>query len=199
VEDHLRMGGQRPSPSSSSSRRWLKRYPADARVLQIDSSAPVATGGPVQYDVILLNHALERAVAPRDLLLDARAMLSPEGRLVLVTHNTDSLQFALFGGRHWSGYQFPRHRNLFGLAPLRALVRNTGLEILSVTTGNNPAGWLRSLQNLGVDWAFPRYVMRALPAATLGCLAMEAFARLRGRGGLLVAVLRHAPGRQSGR
>jgi hypothetical protein len=177
----------------------LKRYPPEARVLQIDSSAPDARGAPVQYDVILLNHSLERAVAPRDLLLDARTMLSPEGRIVLVTHNTDSLQFALFAGRHWSGYEFPRHRNLFGVTPLRALVRNTGLEIVSVTTASHPAGWLRSLQNLGADWAFPGYVMRALPAATLAWLAVEAFARLRGQGGLLVAVLRHAPGRGSGR
>lgn len=197
VANDLRIGTQAPNPASATARRWLKRYPPDARVLLIDGSAPDSRRKPAQYDVILLGGQLERAVSPPDLLLEARGMLAPEGRIVVVTHNTDSLQFALFGGRHWSGYEFSRHRNLFGIASLQALARKTGLEIVSVTTASNPEGWRRSLRNLGTDWAFPGYLVRALAVTALAGRAVEAFARLRKRGGFLVAELRHAPGRRS--
>jgi hypothetical protein len=186
-------------PPAKSVHRWLKSYPGAARVLRIDDPQQEAMSGPGGYDLILLDHSLERALAPRRLLLSARALLAPGGRVIVITHNTDSLAFRLFGGRHWCGYEFPRHRSLFAAAPLRALVRSIGMEVVSLTTSSYPAGWLRSLRNVGVDWGLPSPVMRALPAALPACAALEAFGRLRGRGGLLVAELLRSPGTADGR
>jgi len=179
--------------SADTVRRWLKPYPSAARVLRIDDPEHDATGEPGEYDLILLNHSLERALAPRELLLSARAKLAPDGRVLVITHNTGSLAFRLFGGRHWCGYEFPRHRSLFAAAPLRALAQSVGMELVSVATASYPTGWLRSFRNLSLDWGLPAYVMRVLPATMPAWVFVESFGRLRGRGGLLVAELRRSP------
>lgn len=190
AEDHRRIGRGLRRDRGHGARRWAKGSPPGTRILEIDDPEQDTNGDPEAYDLILLNCVLERALVPRDLLLNARRMLAPDGRVVVVTLNTGSMEFALFGGRHWSGYHFPRHRNLFASAPLRALAQATGLEVVSLTTASHSAGWLRSLRNLALDWGLPTFVMRVLPAAWPGCAALEAVGRFRGRASLLVAVLR---------
>jgi hypothetical protein len=142
-------------------------------------------------DLVLLNHSLERALAPLELLKHVQARLASAGRVVVITANTSSLEFAVFGNRHWSGYNFPRHRNLFAANSLRVLARTAGLEVESIATSSSPGAWVRSLRNLLVDWRMPAPLLRALPAARPACAALEVLSRLRGRAAVLVAVLRH--------
>jgi SAM-dependent methyltransferase len=198
VEDHLSLGRGLRHERGHSARRWATGESAGTRVLEINDPEQDANGAPGAYDLILLDRVLERALQPRDLLLNVRRMLAPGGRVVVVALNTGSIEFALFGDRHWSGYHFPRHRQLFGSAPLRGLARATGLAVVSVTTAHHSAGWLRSLRNLGLDWGLPRFVTRLLPLAWPGCVALEALGRLNGRASLLVAVLGHPSGPRSG-
>jgi len=193
ADSHRSLALDLPRSSAATVRRWSKAYHSAGRVLRIDDPEPDATRAHGEYDLVLLNHSLERALAPRELLLSAQAMLAPDGRMIIITHNTGSLAFQVFGGRHWCGYEFPRHRNLFAAAPLRALVQSVGMEVVSIATSSYSTGWLRSLRNLGRDWELPSYMVRALPAATPVCVVLEAFGRLRGRGGVLVAELRRSP------
>ncbi|HZH35269.1 MAG TPA: class I SAM-dependent methyltransferase, partial [Pyrinomonadaceae bacterium] len=60
------------------------------------------------YDLVILIQTIEHVADPPELLRQIRALLRSGGRLVIVTDNTDSLDFTLFKGRHWGGYHFPR-------------------------------------------------------------------------------------------
>jgi hypothetical protein len=162
---------------------------AELRIFEDPEHVAADAGGP--YERVVLLHALERAVTPRDVLLEARARLRASGRLVIVTPNIDSLEFAVFGTRHWSGFDFPRHRYLFGQRSLEALARRTGFEVDSVLTEARARAWYRSLHHVTTDWQLPR-LTRLLPALLPLCAMIEGFARLRGRGAVLVAVLRRS-------
>jgi hypothetical protein len=185
-EKHDRLGAGVPETSP------LRDIPgAGGRSVEISGPIEGAAPPPVPYDLIILRHALERVVSPAQLLRDAAARLAPKGRMVVVTHNVGSTQAAVFSGRHWSGYAFPRHRQLFSSETLRALVLTSGLQMVSLRTGACPGGWTRSVRNVLVDWRLPRYLGAALPAALPLFAGLEGIARLRGRAGLLVATLRH--------
>lgn len=68
---------------------------------------------PGTYDLVLLIQTIEHIESPPETLATIRTLLRPGGLLVIVTDNTRSLDFRFFGGRHWGGYHFPRHWNLF--------------------------------------------------------------------------------------
>ena len=60
------------------------------------------------FDVVTLFHVLEHVTNPRDVLMEARRILKPNGRLVLQVPNIQSWQFRLFGAK-WYGLDIPRH------------------------------------------------------------------------------------------
>jgi hypothetical protein len=50
---------------------------------------------------------------------------------VIVTDNTDALDFKIFKGGYWGGYHFPRHWNLFNRKSLTKLAgKGQGLKSL---------------------------------------------------------------------
>jgi 2-polyprenyl-3-methyl-5-hydroxy-6-metoxy-1,4-benzoquinol methylase len=82
-----------------------------------------------QYDVITLNHVIEHAVDPVDLLLECRKRLRPDtGRLIIATPNIRSLGHRWFRS-YWRGLEVPRHLVLFSLAALRECARQAGLAV----------------------------------------------------------------------
>ena len=189
-EEHARLNAGGPSTAPL---RVIPR--AGARSVEIRGPIEGIAPPAVPYELIVLKHALERAVSPRQLLCGAAAMLAPTGRMVVVTYNAGSTQAAVFSGRHWSGYAFPRHRQLFTPETFQVLARTSGLQVVSLRTGAFPAGWARSMRNLLADWRLPRYLRHGLPVALPLFVGIEAIARLRGRGGLFVATLRRSPSR----
>jgi hypothetical protein len=146
------------------------------------------------YDGVLLFLALEHCEAPLQELLSLSGLLGAGGRLVIVTQNADSAVGRLFAGRHWAGYDFPRHLSLFRPRTLRRLAARAGLEVERLGTIRNSDVWLRSTANLLLDWNAPWWLRRhAEPGSlVLGTLAalVEAVSHLRGKGALLEAVLR---------
>ena len=159
----------------------------------VEDLAPGARGA---YDVALLIHTLEHFAEPPAALAAVRALLRPGGRAVVVTPNAASAAWALFQGRHWAGYDFPRHRYLFDRDTLGKLAARVGLRVESVATAPSAALWARSAHHLAADWGAPPWLARRLaPASSLPLAAFAAVERLqqrRGRGALLCATL-HAP------
>jgi 2-polyprenyl-3-methyl-5-hydroxy-6-metoxy-1,4-benzoquinol methylase len=81
------------------------------------------------YDVITLNHVIEHAVDPVDLLLECRKRLRPDtGRLIITTPNIDSLGHRWFRN-NWRGLEVPRHLVLFSRVALRQCARQAGLAV----------------------------------------------------------------------
>lgn len=148
------------------------------------------------YDLALLIQTIEHVADPVQVLRSVHALLKPGGQVVVVTDNTGSLDFKLFKGRHWGGYHFPRHWNLFNRASLSALARKTGLEIDSLTTAVSPVNWVYSIHNTLVDFNAPTWLINRFSLKGAGALAaftaFDTLHQLAGRGALLQAVLRRS-------
>jgi SAM-dependent methyltransferase len=99
------------------------------------------------YDLVLLIATIEHVEDPPAVLRAATRLLRPGGRAVVVTDNTATLDFRLFGGRHWGGYHFPRHWNLFDKRSLRRLAEQAGLEVVELSTVLSPVNWVYSIRN----------------------------------------------------
>ncbi|MEO6683110.1 MAG: methyltransferase domain-containing protein, partial [Ginsengibacter sp.] len=71
----------------------------------------------------------EHVESPDKVLLGINRLLKPGGILLIVTDNTDSLDFGYFKKRYWGGYHFPRHWNLFNKKSIAKLAVKTNFEI----------------------------------------------------------------------
>jgi SAM-dependent methyltransferase len=146
------------------------------------------------YDFAFLIQTVEHVDDPPGLLSAVRALLRPGGRVGVVTDNADSPDFKIFRGRHWGGYHFPRHWNLFNRDTLGRLARKAGLEVAEMTTMVSPVNWVYSVRNLLDDCGAPRSLVAQFglrsPVALAAGTCFDLPHRLAGRGVLLLAVLR---------
>lgn len=146
------------------------------------------------YDLAILIQTVEHVADPAALLKEIQKLLSPGGRLCIVTDNTDSFDFRLFKDRHWGGYHFPRHWNLFNAANMRLLAKKTGMEVESLTTQVSPVNWVYSIRNRLTDRSAPSWLIAQFSLrSTISLGAFTIFDIINtqiGRGALLNAVLR---------
>lgn len=146
------------------------------------------------YDLALHIMTIEHVAHPVEVLSAICRLLRPGGRVVVVTDNADSPDRAVFGGRHWGGYHFPRHFHLFSPTTLERLADRAGLEVAALETGVSPVNWVYSLRNLLVDldappWLVERFSLRA-PGALTAFTAVDGVYAAAGRGAILQAILR---------
>lgn len=150
------------------------------------------------YDLVLLIQTIEHIEDPVETLRTVHSLVRPGGKVVIVTDNTRSLDAKLFEGRHWGGYHFPRHWNLFNRDAMRRLAEKLNLEVESITTQVSPVNWVYSIRNLLVDWGAPRWLYNRFslqsPVALGAFTIVDRCLSLFGRGALLRAVL-HRPER----
>lgn len=114
------------------------------------------------FDLILVIMTIEHSSDPLAMLKVVASLLKPGGRLVIVTDNTGSPDFRIFGNRHWGGYHFPRHLYLFNRRNLSQLGQRAGLKTLSVKTALSPVNWTYSLRNWIQDWKGPNWIKNRL-------------------------------------
>ncbi len=147
--------------------------------------------GNEQYDLVYTIQTIEHVAHPDTVFAAIFRILRPGGRLVIVTDNTDSIDFTYFKGSYWGGYHFPRHWNLFNRRSLTRLAHKTGFEVSDVKTIVSPVNWVYSFHNLLVDKKAPQWLINqftlkspiSLAAFTLLDMILEKF----GRGALLNA------------
>lgn len=146
------------------------------------------------YDLAIMIQTIEHVAHPAKLLRDVRRILKPGGRVVIVTDNTDSLDFKLFKNRYWGGYHFPRHWNLFSPAAIRRLAAKTDLEIETQTTQVSPVNWTYSVRNYLDDRRAPAWLINQFSLRSIVSLSVftifDILHNLFGRGALINAVLR---------
>ena len=146
------------------------------------------------YDLVFLVQTIEHIENPVETLTAVRALLRPGGKAVIVTDNARSLDSRLFRGRHWGGYHFPRHWNLFNRDAMSALANKVGLDVVRICTQVTPVNWVYSISNLLVDWGAPRWIYNRFslqsPFALGVFTVLDSCLRTVGKGGLLRAVLR---------
>ena len=146
--------------------------PARARGLTVRHGNVETLGLPAgAYDLILLLMTVEHLPDPAATMRSVAQLLAPGGRLVVVTDNAGSPDFALFGGRHWGGFHFPRHTYLFDRGTLARLGAGAGLEVERITTAVSPVNWVYSLRNWLGDWGGPHWLVERLSLRSAAALA----------------------------
>lgn len=146
---------------------------------------------PNQYDVVYTIQTIEHVAQPDRVLAAIFRILKPGGRLVIVTDNTDSIDFGYFNKNYWGGYHFPRHWNLFNPRSLSRLGSKAGFKVSDVKTIVSPVNWVYSYHNLLVDRKAPQWLINqftlkspvSLAVFTLIDMVLQKF----GRGALLNA------------
>ncbi len=96
---------------------------------------------------VTMFHVLEHLYDPRAYLEAARALLKPNGRLIVQVPDASCWQFRLLGP-HWNGVDAPRHLTDFRARDLEAMLRSAGFEVLRrkhFSLRDNPAGLATSL------------------------------------------------------
>lgn len=147
-----------------------------------------------QYNLAIMIQTIEHVAEPAEVLRAVHRILKPNGKVVVVTDNTDSFDFRIFKKSHWGGYHFPRHWNLFNKKSLAKLAEKTGFEVENITTQVSPVNWVYSFHNRFVDrqkpqWLIDQFTLKStvsLSAFTMLDIVLQKF----GRGGLLNATLR---------
>ncbi len=146
------------------------------------------------YDLILLIMTIEHVAEPVSLVSTARQLLRPGGRLVIVTDNTDSLDFQFARGRYWGGYHFPRHWSLFCPATVHRLAQATRLDVERLTSMMSPVNWVYTVRNWLTGHGAPsllveRFSLRS-PLSLAVFTVIDRLAALAGRGAILQVELR---------
>jgi SAM-dependent methyltransferase len=146
------------------------------------------------YDLAILIQTIEHLADPTQLLREVRSLLRPGGRIVIVTDNTDSLDFTLSKKRFWGGYHFPRHWNLFNKKTIRLLAEKIEMEAETLTTQVSPVNWVYSIRNFLTDknapvWLIDQFSLKS--TVSLGVFTIfDILHNLVGRGALLNVILK---------
>ena len=82
----------------------------------------------VTFDTMLFSFSLEHTPDPLTTLRRARALLSPQGRLWIFTHNFNCVSRHVFG-ESWSGWHLPYHTYLFTAETLGKLLVAAGYRV----------------------------------------------------------------------
>jgi SAM-dependent methyltransferase len=85
------------------------------------------------FDCITLNHVIEHAHDPIQLLKESRRFLKTGGLLVVITPNVSCFAHKHFG-RFWRGLEPPRHIHLFSPTTLSTAASRAGFTVSSLRT-----------------------------------------------------------------
>jgi SAM-dependent methyltransferase len=120
-----------------------------------DDQSLVELFEPDSIDLILLNHVIEHVPDPVATLRRLGAVLKPGGEIHGATPNVDAWDPVFFKDA-WVGWHVPRHFVLFDHATLERIVKEAGLELISLRSSLEAAShWAMSLHNLAarrVGW-----------------------------------------------
>jgi 2-polyprenyl-3-methyl-5-hydroxy-6-metoxy-1,4-benzoquinol methylase len=91
-----------------------------------------------RFDAIVMSHLIEHVHDPRGLLRECRRLLDPEGTLVVLTPNAESLGHRVFQAA-WFPLEPPRHLQIFNMLNLRKLVEEAGFSVFRLATPSRSA------------------------------------------------------------
>jgi SAM-dependent methyltransferase len=100
------------------------------------------------FDLVIMLNLIEHVADPRAVLHAVHGLLSDQGRLIVKTPNTDTLDCRLFRRHNWGGFHCPRHFVLFTKPGLVALAEDCGFAVDDLSYTQGAPQWAASV--LGV-------------------------------------------------
>lgn len=89
------------------------------------------------FDVVRFNHVLEHLSNPIAAIRKSHQILKKNGLLLISVPNRDSLSRIIFG-KHWRGFEIPRHYYHFSYSSLKKILEQNGFKIIRKDTASLP-------------------------------------------------------------
>ena len=113
-----------------------------------------------RYDAVVMLQLIEHVEDPALICERVADLLVPGGVFIIETPNLGGLDYAIFKGRWWGHYHFPRHWNLFSTDALVRMLEQRGFEIARREYLISTSSWIISHQNYLKDRGWPGFVTR---------------------------------------
>jgi SAM-dependent methyltransferase len=114
--------------------------------------------------LLVLRHVIEHVRDPVSVLVALREALTPDGVIYVATPDARALAARVFG-RHWHGWDPPRHVVVMPSGAVRTLLRRAGLEVVRERWDWAPQMWTASVHHrLGAGRLAPRASLLSSPA-----------------------------------
>ena len=98
-----------------------------------------------EFDLVMFHHSLEHVPDPGEALVQARRLLSPEGRVLVRMPTVASEAYDRYGTA-WIGCDAPRHLTIPSREGMRRLCARSGYDIRSVVDDSNESQFWASEQ-----------------------------------------------------
>ena len=131
-----------------TSAETVRRLRHDLGLHVLHGTLPHPELEPQSFDVITMWHSLEHVPDPREVLVEARRLIAPQGRLLVAVPNIDSLAFRTFGP-HWFALDLPRHLVHFSPYTLQFMLEQAGFRVERIQMLRR-SSWLRHSARLAV-------------------------------------------------
>jgi len=113
-----------------------------------------------RYDAVVMLQLIEHVEDPALICERVADLLVPGGVFIIETPNLGGLDHAIFKGRWWGHYHFPRHWNLFSTDALVRMLDARGFEIARREYLISTSSWIISHHNYFKDRGWPRFIVR---------------------------------------
>jgi 2-polyprenyl-3-methyl-5-hydroxy-6-metoxy-1,4-benzoquinol methylase len=112
------------------------------------------------FDCVIMLQLIEHVEDPSIIARRVFALLRPGGVFVVETPNLAGWDYALFRGRVWGHYHFPRHFHLFSGERLATMMTDAGFTVDRAEHLISTSAWTISLGNYFFDRRYPRWFTR---------------------------------------
>jgi 2-polyprenyl-3-methyl-5-hydroxy-6-metoxy-1,4-benzoquinol methylase len=100
------------------------------------------------FDIVYSFHVIEHVEDPVAFMNKVRHAVREDGFALIETPNVDCVDFRIFRRRHWGGYHFPRHWNLYTPETFATLARRSGFEVVDITYYPAAVFWIWTMHSL---------------------------------------------------
>jgi 2-polyprenyl-3-methyl-5-hydroxy-6-metoxy-1,4-benzoquinol methylase len=98
-----------------------------------------------KFDLIILLNLIEHVAVPETVLRNLSNLLQPQGRVVVKTPNTQTVDRKIFQRMYWGGYHSPRHWILFNKRNFVKTVVAANLSVESLRYTQGAPQWAASV------------------------------------------------------
>lgn len=112
-----------------------------------------------KFNLVIMNNVIEHFLDPLKVLETCKQYLSQEGKIILITPNSNALEFLIFK-KYWAGFHAPRHIFIFNDKNIKLLGKNLRFSKIEVKPMTDAGQLSISLQNVLQDFLITKNKLR---------------------------------------